>query len=124
MINRAFTNVLTRNVDETARFYESLLDLDRDGDFGWFVLLAARGRPGFALGIIDAGHETVPASVAAAPAGTILTFVVDDVERVHARATGMEAEILEAPRDLSYGQRRLLLRDPAGAVVDISSPSP
>ena len=51
-----------------------------------------------------------------------MTFVVDDVEAMYRQATAINAEIIQEPTDLPYGQRRLMLRDPAGTAVDISSP--
>ncbi|MEO0915043.1 MAG: VOC family protein, partial [Pseudomonadota bacterium] len=78
--------------------------------------------PGFELGILDITHETIPPEIAARPGGAILTFVVDDLAEIHERALAMRAEILQPPTDLPYGQRRLMLRDPAGTAVDLSSP--
>lgn len=121
-MNRAFTNILTKDVANTAQFYQDLLGMKRVGDFGWFVVLSHDDMPQFEIGILDQGHETIPEAVSTDPAGFIATFVVDDLEEVYSQAVAMEAEIIEEPNDLPYGQRRLLLRDPAGAVVDVSSP--
>ncbi|MBA83147.1 VOC family protein [Thalassobius sp. S69A] len=121
-MKRAFSNILTSDVTATAQFYEQLLGMSRTGDFGWFVILAHEEMPGFELGILDRNHDTIPKGVAAAPSGVILTFVVASVENVQRQAIAMQAEIIEGPTDLSYGQRRLMLRDPAGTAVDISAP--
>ena len=121
-MNRAFTNVLCDDVDTTAQFYQDLLGLKRNGDFGWFVLLGSERLPGFELGILNRNHETVPKAEAQVPQGVILTFVVDDVEAAFARAKAMDADIIEGPTDLPYGQRRVLIRDPSGVVVDVSAP--
>lgn len=122
-MNRAFTNILCGDVEKTALFYEMLLGMTRSGDFGWFVLLGSDTLPGWELGILDMSHDSVPSHLAARPAGMILTFVVDDVETLHNTAVEMGAEILQEPTVLPYGQTRLLLRDPTGSVVDISSPT-
>lgn len=123
-MNRAFTNILCGNVDETARFYQELLGMTRAGDFGWFVVLAHDAMPGFELGVLERDHDTLPPGVASPPGGIVLTFVVDDLDEVHARARAMRAEVVQEPTDLPYGQRRLMLRDPAGSAVDISAPIP
>jgi predicted enzyme related to lactoylglutathione lyase len=52
----------------------------------------------------------------------MVTFVVDHCDAVHDAARAMGAEVLEPPTDMPYGQRRMLLRDPAGTVLDISAP--
>lgn len=121
-MNRAFSNILTGNPSETAQFYENLLGMKRTGDFGWFVILSHDDMPGFELGVLDRSHETIPAGVTISPSGLVLTFVVTSVEEVLSQAMTMNAEIIEGPTDLPYGQRRLMLRDPAGTAVDVSSP--
>ena len=122
-MTRAFTNILCTDVAATARFYEALLGLTRTGDFGWFILLGMEATPGFELGLLDATHDTVPQG-AGQPSGVILTFVVPDVHTAHQKAQALNADILAPPTPLPYGQTRLLLRDPNGTLIDISSPTP
>ena len=121
-MNRAFSNILTGDVSATAQFYEDLIGMKRTGDFGWFFILSHDDMPGFELGVLDRRHETIPAGVTTNPSGIVLTFVVASVEAVHSQAKIMSADVVEGPTDLPYGQRRLMLRDPAGTVVDVSSP--
>lgn len=121
-MNRAFTNILCSNVPATAQFYQDLLGMKRIGDFGWFIVLSHDEMPHFEMGILSKDHETIPPELSFAPAGFILTFVVSDIEDVYARAIAMRVPIIQEPTDLPYGQRRLLLRDPSGAVVDVSAP--
>ena len=121
-MDRAFTNILTKQVSATAQFYEDLLGMRRIGDFGWFVVLSHEDMPGFELGVLDQNHDTIPDGVSANASGIVLTFVVGSVEDAHDRAVDMKAEIIQEPTDLPYGQRRLMLRDPAGSVVDVSAP--
>ena len=123
-MRRAFTNLLCEDPGRTAAFYERLLGMTRAGDFGWFVILTHAGMPGLELGFLDRAHETVPPAARAAPRGVLLTFVVDDVEAVLDMAVEMNARLVEPPTDLPYGQRRMLLRDPEGTLVDVSSPTP
>lgn len=121
-MKRAFTNILSSDIEVTAQFYQDLLGMTRTGDFGWFIVLSHDEMPEFELGVLDSNHDTVPTGLSSSPAGCILTFVVNDLEEVHARAVSMQAEIIQEPTDLPYGQRRLMLRDPAGSAVDVSSP--
>ena len=121
-MNRAFVNILTADVAATAQFYQDLLGMKRTGDFGWFVLLSHAEMPQFEIGVLDRNHETIPGDVSSTPSGFIATFVVEDVAEVHKRAIAMNAEVIQEPTDLSYGQRRLMLRDPDGAVVHVGAP--
>jgi predicted enzyme related to lactoylglutathione lyase len=122
-MNRCFTNLLVDAPDAVARFYEALLGMTRHFDSEWFVLLTHPAIDGLEVGLLDRANPIVPDGDRAAPAGVIVTFVVDDVAAVHAAAQRIGAPIVEPPTDMPYGQRRLLLRDPAGTLVDVSAPA-
>ena len=52
-----------------------------------------------------------------------MTIVVDDVEPVYTRAVESGVAVVVPPRDEFYGQRRLLVSDPYGYLVDVSNPT-
>lgn len=54
--------------------------------------------------------------------GLVLTFVVNDVELYYKKAMQFGMKIIQKPTNLLYGQRRLLIEEPSGALIDISSP--
>ncbi len=118
MVNR-----LCADVAGAAAFYERLLGLERRFTSDWFVLLGCERVAGMELGLLDRDHDTVPDGTRGAAAGTVLTFVVADCDAIHARARDMGAEIVQPPADTAYGQRRMLLRDPDGAIIDVSAPT-
>lgn len=64
----------------------------------------------------------VPTDYQHPPGGKALTFVVEDVDAVHADAAARGVAIVAQPRNLFYGQRQLLLSDPNGTLVDVSTP--
>lgn len=124
-VSRSFANVLTDDVPGTRDFYVRLLGLTVAFDSDWFVNLTApsqEGPPACELGIWRRDHELIPEQFRQAPAGTVLSFVVDDVDAVYDDARQRELPIVAEPRNLFYGQRQLLLTDPNGALVDISTP--
>ena len=130
-IQRAFVSVFTDTLEETRDFYLSLFDWDVGYESDWFIHLQARGNQTLELGILRRDHEIVPEAFRQAAAepirGAMVTLVVDDVDALHVKAQADGRTIVEAPRNLFYGQRRMLLRDPAGTLVDVSSecePSP
>lgn len=53
-----------------------------------------------------------------------MTFVVDNTDKVFEIAKRENFEVLSEPADTFYGQRGLLLKDPNGTLVDVSSPIP
>lgn len=121
-MNRAFTNILCQDVDRTAGFYENLLGMYRRDDFGWFVVLGHKDMPDYEMGILDRTHETVPPGISFVQGGCLLTFVVPDVQQVYETALADKVTILQEPTDMDYGQRRLLVKDPAGTTIDVSAP--
>jgi predicted enzyme related to lactoylglutathione lyase len=122
-MQRAFVSLLVESVETSAIFYENLLGMTRHFDSDWFIILTHPDMRGFEYGILQRDHPIVPNSVQAAPAGVMMTFVVGDCDSVYARAQRMGAHIIEKPTDMPYGQRRMLVCDPAGAVLDISAPT-
>ncbi len=125
MIRRGFANVIATDLPKTKAWYVDLLGWQTEFVSDWFVHLRAESAPGVELGIIDASHEIVSAFASKAQgAGVSLTVVVDDVDATYETAVSLGCDVLEAPTDLFYGQRRMLLRDPAGTVVDVSSECP
>jgi uncharacterized glyoxalase superfamily protein PhnB len=51
-----------------------------------------------------------------------ITFVVADVDQIYRKAKTLNLEILQEPKDEFYGQRRFLIADPNGCLLDICSP--
>ncbi len=99
-INRIMTNICSDNLEQSRHFYIKLFDFNIDYDSDWFVHLVSKDKK-LELGIIDRTNEIVPKEFQNNPQGF---------------------EIISEPTDTFYGQRRLLLKDPNGTLVDISSP--
>lgn len=122
-INRLMTNICSDKLAESKDFYLALFDFDVAYDSDWFVQLVSKNKE-LELGIIDRTHETIPKTYQSTPQGSYLTFVVDSADEVFKIAKTKQFEIVQNPTDTSYGQRRLLLEDPNGMLVDVSSPIP
>jgi predicted enzyme related to lactoylglutathione lyase len=120
-INRLLTNICSSNLPASKAFYTKLFDFNVDYDSDWFVHLISNDQQ-LELGIIDRNSEIVPAEAQVTPAGFYLTFVVDNADEIHTIAQAENFTVLAEPEDTFYGQRRLLLKDPDGAIVDVSSP--
>ena len=52
---------------------------------------------------------------------SFLYLYVDDCDQTYGRALEAGAESLEKPRDVPYGERRAMVRDPAGNVWQIAT---
>ena len=121
-MDRLFTSIFADDVQATADFYVHVFGMHKHFDSDWFVILAHADMPGIEYGILGRDSDAVPESVRAAPAGLMVTFVVDDCDASFAAAMSQGAVVVEAPTVMPYGQKRALVRDPAGTLVDISSP--
>ncbi|UGT63393.1 VOC family protein [Nocardia asteroides] len=121
-ISQSFVNICSDRLSTTRDFYVDLLGFHVSFDSDWFVQLSAEDS-GAIIGIMARDHELVPEQARGAASGSYLTIVVDDVETVFARAKELSVPIVEEPKDLFYGQRRMLVVDPNGVLVDVSSPT-
>jgi len=115
------TNICSDNLAESCDFYTKLFDFNVGYDSDWFVRLISKDKK-LELGIIDRTNEVVPKDFQNKPQGFYVTFVVDNTDEIFKIAKLEKFEIISEPTDTFYGQRRLLLKDPNGTLVDISSP--
>ena len=122
-INRLLINICSANLTASKNFYIKLFDFNVDYDSDWFVHLMSKDKQ-LELGIIDRTHEIIPTAYQNAPNGFYITFVVDNADELFETAKTGGFEIVKKPSDTFYGQRRLLLKDPDGTLVDVSSPIP
>ncbi len=120
MPSRLMTNICSDNPSESVYFYTKLFDLEVAFESDWFVHLVAKDK-NLELGIIDRNNELVPGGFKNHPQGFYITFVVEDVDKICRLANQEYFEILSQPADTTYGQRRMLLKDPNGALIDVSS---
>ena len=122
-VNRLMTNICSDNLSASKDFYTKLFDFQVNFDSDWFVHLISKDKQ-LELGIIDRTNQIVPKEYQNTPAGFYITFVVESSDDIFDIAVKEKFEILEEPIDTMYGQRRLLLKDPNGTLVDVSSPIP
>ncbi len=120
-MNRLLTNLCSDDLPATRDFYVTLFDFDVSFESDWFINLVSKDK-GLELSIIDRTHELVPPDYQKPPQGFYLTIVVEDVDQAHRAAQEASFRITSSPTDTFYGQRRMLLADPNGVLVDVSSP--
>lgn len=119
---RILTNICSDDLVKSRDFYVELLDLSIKYDSDWYVQLCAKDNSAIEYGIIQRDHPLVPEAYRQLPTGMYVTFVVDDVDKVYAKALAMQLNILQEPKNEFYGQRRFLTCDPNGCLIDICSP--
>ncbi len=122
-INRLMINICSDNLAKSRDFYTKLFDFNVDYDSDWFIHLISRDKQ-LELGIVSRTSEIVPDAFKHDPKGFYVTFVVNNADEVFEIAKKERLEVISEPLDTFYGQRRLLLKDPNGTLVDVSSPIP
>lgn len=86
----------------------------------WFVLLQLPDRPDVQLGMVRAGHESVPARYRdASPSGVVITIQVDDARAAARRMADAGIDVVQELRDEPWGQRHFMVTDPDGLLVDV-----
>ena len=118
-MDRLLINICSTNLAASKDFYARLFDFNVDFDSDWFVHLVSQNK-NLELGIIDAKSDVVPPGLNSAAEGFYLTMVIDNVDDFFERNQD-ELDVIEPPSDTFYGQRRLLIKDPNGVVIDVSS---
>ena len=119
---RILTNICSDDLEISKNFYVELLGLNVKYDSDWYVQLCTADSADIEYGIIKRDHELVPEEYQNKPNGMYVTFVVPDVETVYKKASQMNIPIIQEPRNEFYGQRRFLVKDPNGCLIDICSP--
>lgn len=117
--------LMVRDVDRAVAFYRNGLglDLERRGersaefDTGAATLMLERDFDESTL----AGFGLEPPGESRGD-GVIVVLFVDDVDATYERAVDADAEVLTEPRDVDWGRRLFLVRDPDGYVLEVSTP--
>ncbi|HEY0919807.1 VOC family protein [Devosia sp.] len=122
-VNRILFNVLAKDLRASVEFYRRIANLQPVFESEWYVVLSPAGQPNVQIGLIDQVSEFAPRHAWGVHEGSYLTLVVDDVRLALREAREMGLDIIEEPVALNYGQTRMLIRDPNGLVIDISTPT-
>lgn len=122
MPERAFPVVYARDVERSARFYQSLgfqehFRLPPQGDAGYIGL--RRGSYELAVTTIDSPQQLIGVQVGSGPRFEMFVYV-DDVDETLAALRDGDVRVLKAPADMFWGERVAWIADPDGTL----SPSP
>ncbi|UPG87461.1 VOC family protein [Luteibacter aegosomatis] len=117
----AYTRLITEDVPGLAVFYEKLLGVPAKGDdsyvelrpSGAILAIASRRAATFAYG----GEWFARANRSA-----ILEFEVESVDAERVRVDALITEWLQEPKDMPWGNRSMLFRDPDGNPVNFFTP--
>jgi catechol 2,3-dioxygenase-like lactoylglutathione lyase family enzyme len=109
---------------ETRDFYVRHFGFVAAFDSGWYVHLLRPDDRSVNLGIVAAGHDSVPVGHRNAVQGLLLNFELDDVDAEYERLKAAGVPILLPLRDEAWGQRHFIAADPNGVMIDVIKPIP
>lgn len=104
-------------------FYRRHLGFDVEFDIGWYALLKSGGAAPFGIGFLQSDHPSQPSHHRKPVSGArFVSLEVPDVDAVAQRlmAEGVGVDI--PLRDEPWGQRHIIVLDPAGNGVDLITP--
>lgn len=117
----AYTRLITDDVPRLTAFYAELLGAEPKGS-GDYVELHPEGATLAIVSRQAAEQMHGGAWPAASNRSVILEFEVADVDADRARIDGLVGDWLQQPKDMPWGNRSMLFRDPDGNPINIFSP--
>lgn len=116
----SYSIVMTDRVADCREFYVRWLGFEVLFEASWIVVLGSAGESPRTLAFMAPDHpSTPPGRETFAGAGLLLTLQVEDAAAEYARLQAAGASFEHDLKDEAWGQRRFMLRDPAGAWVDV-----
>ncbi len=110
-VRRIKPNIRSDRFDESRAFYTRVIGLEESGGLDWILFFGTDDRA-VQLSVM---REDIQAHV-----HPDVSIEVDDVDAAHERAVAAGAEIVYPVTDEEWGLRRFFVRDPNGAVLNIT----
>ena len=120
LTTRMIANLFTDRLQESKDFYEQVLDFKAEFESSWYINLKSQDSM-MEIGLFPKTTDLIPEGYVGNPSGVNLAFVVNDLDEVYERAMSRQVRIVLQPEDEFLGQRRMLIEDPNGLLLDISS---
>jgi uncharacterized glyoxalase superfamily protein PhnB len=110
-VKRIKPNILSNRFDESRAFYRDVIGLDGGGGLDWVIFFGTdRREVQLSVMKLDIKAHIHPE----------VSIEVDDVDEVYERARAAGAEIVYPLTDEEWGLRRFFVRDPNGAVINVT----
>jgi catechol 2,3-dioxygenase-like lactoylglutathione lyase family enzyme len=110
-VKRIKPNIRSDHFDESRAFYNQVIGLEGGDGLDW-ILFFGTDKPEVQLSVMKLDLK--------AHVHPDVSIEVDDVDDVHERAVAAGAEIVYPLTDEEWGLRRFFVRDPNGAVINVT----
>lgn len=120
MIVDSYPLFTVAKLEESAAFFQRHLGLQPIFSASWVVMLARPGEEIIALGLMSREHPSLPPGPELFDGqGVLWTVQVSDAAALYERLRREDAPIHHELTDSPWGQRRFMLKDPSGILVDV-----
>ena len=110
-VKRIKPNILSNRFDESRAFYNGVIGLEEGEGLDWILFFGTDKREvQLSVTRLDIKAHVHPD----------VSIDVDDVDEVYERALAAGAEIVYPITDEDWGLRRFFVRDPNGAVINVT----
>jgi catechol 2,3-dioxygenase-like lactoylglutathione lyase family enzyme len=110
-VKRIKPNILSEDFDKSRAFYNDVIGLDGGDGLDWIIFFGTDQREvQLSVMKLDIKAHIHPD----------ISIEVDDVDAVFERAQAARAEIVYPLTDEEWGLRRFFVRDPNGAVINVT----
>jgi catechol 2,3-dioxygenase-like lactoylglutathione lyase family enzyme len=110
-VRRIKPNILSERFDESRDFYSDVIGLEGGEGLDWIIFFGT-GQREVQLSVMKLDIK--------AHIHPDVSIEVDDVDAVHERAQAAGADIVYPLTDEEWGLRRFFVRDPNGAVINVT----
>lgn len=112
--------ITVKTLKDSRDFFVASFGMSVVFEASWVVMLARTEGGPVVLGLMTRDHPSVPPGPEEFDGkGMIVTFQVDDAEAEHKRLQAAGAPITYGLATEPWGQKRFMLRDPSGVLVDV-----
>jgi len=110
-VRRIKPNILSERFEESRAFYKEVIGLDGGNGLDWIIFFGTEQRE-VQLSVMQLDIE--------AHVHPDVSIEVDDVAAVYERALAAGMEIVYPLTDEDWGLRRFFVRDPNGAIINVT----
>jgi uncharacterized glyoxalase superfamily protein PhnB len=112
--------LMAENPSTSAQWFADHFGFKINTNIGWYVNTQHPGHPNVSLDFVDRTHESSPDVLRGKQvAGTLLAFLVADVDAEERRLRAEGLEIVLPLVTEPWGQRRVQVQGPDGLVVEV-----
>jgi catechol 2,3-dioxygenase-like lactoylglutathione lyase family enzyme len=116
----AYPLITVARLRDSRNFFVDRLDMRVVFEASWVVMLGHRDDGSIDVGLLSSDHPSSPPGPETFDGkGMIMTLQVDDAIAVHQRLASAGVPIVHPITVAPWGQRRFMVRDPSGVLVDV-----